>query len=113
MRSAGSPAPVRGVWWPSSLPPVTPPIKSAKIFLRFSGCEGNRPRIIDPDYCGIIRAPIRQVFGKPFRLTGFIKGEKITEAIRSLCEAKGFSSMRKARIPLAIPAVDIKHPPVR
>ena len=83
------------------------PDQIGKIFLRFSGCEGNRPRIIDPDYCGIICAPIRHVFGKPFRLTGFIKGEKITGAIRSLCEAKGFSSMRKARIPLAIPAVDI------
>ncbi|BCI59972.1 patatin-like phospholipase family protein [Solibaculum mannosilyticum] len=83
------------------------PDQIGKIFRRFSGCDGHSPRIIDPDYCGIVRAPVRQVFGKPFRLTGFIKGDKITETIRSLCEAKGFSIMRKSRIPLAMPSVDI------
>ena len=83
------------------------PDQIGKIFRRFSGCDGHSPRIIDPDYCGIVRAPVRQVFGKPFRLTGFIKGDKITETIRSLCEAKGFSIMGESRIPLAIPSVDI------
>jgi NTE family protein len=66
----------------------------------------NAKKVIDDFDIKEIYFYLRDIF-KRSAIEGLIQGDKILEVVRSYCDKKGCKSISQAKIPIAIPAVDV------
>ena len=78
------------------------------IFLEYQDNKFKRIQLLDVDIWHCIGLFYHLLHKSCPKLNGFLKGNALERKVRHLCEKKGITKLRQAKIPIAIPAVDLR-----